>query len=37
MKPFLTLLKLANGAEVKLRDIINGISDHFQLTEEERL
>lgn len=37
MKPFLAILKQANGAEVKLRVIINGISDHFQLTEEERV
>lgn len=36
MKPFLAILKQANGAEVKLRVIINGIYDHFQLSEQER-
>lgn len=36
MKPFLAILKQANGAEVKLRDIINGICDHFQLSAQER-
>lgn len=36
MRPFLEAVKNAPDTEVKLRDIITTISDHFQLSEAER-
>lgn len=36
MKPFLQALQQSTSNEVKLRDIINSIADHFELTDEER-
>lgn len=36
MRPFLEAVNNASDAEVKLRDIITAISDHFQLSEAER-
>tara|TARA_R110001583_G_scaffold18601_1_gene73822 strand:+ start:10685 stop:11623 length:939 start_codon:yes stop_codon:yes gene_type:complete len=37
MKPFLQALQQSATNEVKLREIINSISDHFELTDEERI
>jgi len=36
MRPFLEIAHVANGNEVKLRDVINGLADKFNLTEDER-
>jgi restriction system protein len=36
MRPFLQALQQSTTNEVKLRDIINSIADHFELTVEER-
>ena len=37
MKPFLLTLQKSGSEEVKLRDIIISIADHFELTDEERV
>ena len=37
MRPFLQALQQSTTNEVKLREIINSISDHFELTDEERI
>jgi restriction system protein len=37
MRPFLQALQQSTLNEVKLRDIINSIADHFELTDEERI
>ena len=36
MRPFLEAVNNASDTEVKLRDIITAISDHFQLSDAER-
>lgn len=36
MRPFLEIVGAAGGKEVKLRDVINQLSDKFQLTDAER-
>ena len=36
MRPFLEIANAADGNEVKLRDVINQLADHFNLSEEER-
>ncbi|QZY64075.1 restriction endonuclease [Providencia rettgeri] len=36
MRPFLEIVSAAGGKEVKLRDVINQLSDKFQLTNAER-
>lgn len=36
MRPFLEIVHKAHGQEVKLREVINKLSDLFALTEEER-
>ncbi|QQX81686.1 restriction endonuclease [Shewanella sp. KX20019] len=36
MRPFLEIAQAADGAEVKLRDVINQIADQFNLSEDER-
>jgi restriction system protein len=36
MRPFLEIAQAADGAEVKLRDVINQLADKFNLTEVER-
>ncbi|QRV24060.1 restriction endonuclease [Marinomonas foliarum] len=37
MRPFLQALQQSTANEVKLRDIINSIADHFELTDAERV
>ncbi|WP_325893708.1 restriction endonuclease [Grimontia sp. NTOU-MAR1] len=36
MRPLLEVAKAANGQELRLRDAINALADHFGLSEEER-
>lgn len=36
MRPLLEVAKAANGQEIRLRDAINALADHFGLSEEER-
>ncbi|EKF9069552.1 restriction endonuclease [Vibrio cholerae] len=36
MRPLLEIAKAENGQEIKLRDAINALADHFGLSEEER-
>lgn len=36
MRPFLEIAQAADGAEVKLRDVINQIADQFDLSDDER-
>lgn len=36
MRPFLEKANEANGNEVKLRDVINQLAEHFNLSEEEK-
>ncbi|OEE89416.1 restriction endonuclease [Enterovibrio norvegicus FF-162] len=36
MRPLLEVAKVANGQEIRLRDAINALADHFGLSEEER-
>jgi len=37
MRPFLQALQQSTTNEVKLREIINNIADHFELTDDERV
>lgn len=36
MRPFLEIANAADGNEVKLRDVINQLAEHFNLSEEEK-
>lgn len=36
MRPFLEVANAANGNEVKLRDVINQLAEHFNLSEDEK-
>lgn len=36
MRPFLEIANAANGNEVKLRDVINQLAEHFNLSENEK-
>ncbi|WP_445946772.1 winged helix-turn-helix domain-containing protein [Shewanella sp.] len=36
MRPFLEMAQAEDGAEVKLRDVINQLANKFNLTEAER-
>ncbi|GAA0835703.1 hypothetical protein GCM10009112_27870 [Marinomonas arenicola] len=37
MRPFLLALQQSTTNEVKLRDVINNIAEHFDLTDAERI